>query len=195
MLKKIKKIKKAQFDLLPVIISLIFVFFLMILGLITYFNYWKGKIIEHQQYIRKIAYYSLGEQIISLPELNCGNLESIYGCLDLYKIKSFNELLEDPFYNKSLRGILFKHGQKKVVIEVIFDKESNIPCSLEDLDDVFYSNYDCGYFVLYNQTRWDFLYFTQKDVINFPILIRYRSSDLYKGFEYKLALLKIISYY
>jgi len=191
-----RKIKKGQFDLLPVIFSLIFVFFLIIFGIIAYFNYWKEKIIEHQQYVRKIAYYSLGEQIISLPELNCGNLEKVYGCLDLYKIKSFHNLLKDNFYNKSLQSILFKHGQKKVVIKIIFDRKSNKACDEKELDDFFYiPNYSCGYFVLYNQTKGNFLRFTQKDVITFPILVRYRSSNLYKGFEYKLALLKIISYY
>ncbi len=193
---KIKIFKKSQFELLPVIISLIFFFFLLIFGLVVYFNYWKDKIEKHNKYIRKIGYISLGEQIVSLPVLNCGKLEQIYGCLDLYKIKYFKNLLNDYYYNKSFQALVFKYGQKKVVIKIVFNKESNIVCSDYDLDNLESSDLiSCGYYVLYNQTRNDFAVFSQKDVITFPILVRYKVEGSEIDFKYRVALLKIISYY
>lgn len=189
--------KKGQFDLLPVFFSLIFVFLLMVFGLIIYFNYWKNKILEHSNFIRQIGYYSLGEQIISLPLLNCGYFESQYGCLDLFKIKSFNKtLVGDKYYRNVLKGIFFKYGQKRVRVELVIDKGNNNFCSLGDLDNCFYyGSCNCGVFVLYDMKKEDFFSFEEKSVLIYPVLVRYREESEEKNFDYKLCFLKIISFY
>jgi hypothetical protein len=151
-----------------------------------------NKVQEHKDYISKIAYFTLGEQVVSMPYLNCGRIDEKFSCLDYYKIRNFNDLLKN---NEELARIimanLFKYGQKKVRIKVIFDENNKKKCiNLPQ----FFNNLNCGFYILYNKTREP--YYQKKDVIKIPILIRYKDkNDKENAFKYKVGLLIIESYY
>jgi len=187
-------VKKSQFDIIPLIFFLIFIFFFIVLGLVIYLNYWVGKVKEHKEYLTKIAYFTLGEQVASLPYLNCGRINEKFSCFDYYKIRGFKDLLKNnDELDRIIKANLFKFGQKRVVIKVIFDVKNdkqckNLPSSFGDLN--------CGYYILYDEKRQNFNIVQKRDVLKLPLLIRYKNpGNPNLPFEYKVGLLVIESYY
>ena len=186
-------LKKTQFDIIPFVFFLIFIFFFIVLGLVIYFNYWIKKVEEHKNYISKIAYFTLAEQIVSLPYLNCGRIDDKFFCMDYYKIRNFNDLLKEESLNRTIFAKLFKYGQKKVVVKIIFDENKENKCEKLPLS---FKNIDCGYYILYSAKRKDAFVFEKKDVLKAPILIRYKDKgEPENDFKYKIGLLVVESFY
>jgi hypothetical protein len=184
-------LKKSQFELIPTIFFLIFLFIFTIIGLVIYFEYWRNKVIEQKKFLEKISYFTIAEQFISLPYVNCGRVTEKFSCLDYYKIKNFKKLLEYDELNRELRGIFFKQGQKKIIIKILFGKNNEIceklPSKPEDLD--------C-YYIIYNETLSKALKYKTKDILKVPVLIRYKDSSKKEDlFEYKVAVLEVDTYY
>ncbi|HIQ51296.1 MAG TPA: hypothetical protein EYH54_04980 [Nautiliaceae bacterium] len=183
--------KKGQFELIPTVFFLIFLFLFFIIALIVYFEYWKNKIMEQKNFLEKISYFTTAEQFVSLPYVNCGRITEKFACLDFYKIRNFNELLKYDSLKRELRGIFFRQGQKKVEIKIIFEEGLRECNNLNLLP----NNLNC-YYLIYNETLSLSSYYKSKDVIRIPVLVRYKDSSKPENmFEYKVAILEVSVYY
>lgn len=185
--------KNSQFEIVPTLFFLIFLFVFIIIGLIIYIEYWKNKVIEQKKFLEKISYFTIAEQFVSLPYINCGRINEKFSCLDYYKIKNFKDLINNyDLLNREMRGIFFKQGQKKVEIRILFNNNEKRECnSLNQLP----PNLDC-YYIIYNETLSNSLYYKTRDVIRIPVLIRYKDSSNPKDmFKYQVTVLEVSSYY
>ncbi len=111
--------KKAQIQMFENVGVLVVFFFLLIAGVIFYYNYQEKTINAQLAEISQANAFRLAEVVFNMPELSCSyNNARFYSCIDKQKIQAFKN-----YANKNLPEYfpLLGFSQIKINQEIIYD--------------------------------------------------------------------------
>ncbi len=100
-------LKKAQIQTGETIAVVIIVVFIIVLGIVFYFNFMSGTIDEDRQRASDLDSVSTAIFVSKLNELKCSRAASAsFICFDLYRVKAFNESLNEPMIGSVYHSLI-----------------------------------------------------------------------------------------